>query len=311
VTDHFFAHPTFSLERFYPALADRVFAASADPAAKARWFGGGEHQLYFQVGGREVYRGRLDGASVLTFESVYHEISSGDRIVYCSTLSAGGTVSTVSITTVEFSAAGLLLGGVIATSLGWQWIFLVNVPVAIALLVASPAVAPKDTGHGGRRLDAAGALTFTGALLIVAYLIITIPDVGWMRWHTAGLTAAALALVAHFWFIETHTQAPAGVAASLTDTAFALGTALGVAITTTTALATVHAHAVLHHASAGAAAGLLSGAYRWAFAATAAFAVFGLASAWLLNRSQQPPRPRPAASSVAGATLASQEGQQS
>jgi MFS family permease len=346
------------------------------------------------------------------------------------------------------ATAGLLLGGVIATSLGWRWIFLVNVPVAIALLVASPAVAPKDTGHGGGRLDAAGALTITGALLTMAYLIITIPDAGWMSWHTAGLAAAAVALVALFWFIETHTQAPllpaallrsgglvagslvllaagmsvdgmlvtlttftqtvlgyspaqfgllaavmtvtavagglagqrivtqagarpvalcgmtllgsaalmltrisardsttvlvagamvvfgagmgaaavagqiaalrsvlpefAGVGASLTDTAFALGTALGVVITTTIALATAHGHATGRHANAGAAAGLLSGAYRWAFAATAAFAVFGLASAWLLTRSRQPrPRTRPAASSAAGATLANQEGQQS
>jgi uncharacterized protein YndB with AHSA1/START domain len=104
MTDHFVAHATFSLERFYPALADRVFAAWADPVAKARWFaGGGEHQLDFRVGGREVNRGRHDGGPVLTFESVYHEIIPGDRIVYSSTLSAGGTVSTVSITTVEFS----------------------------------------------------------------------------------------------------------------------------------------------------------------------------------------------------------------
>jgi uncharacterized protein YndB with AHSA1/START domain len=106
MTDHFVAHATFSLERFYPARADRVFAALPDPVAKSRWFGaGGEHQLDFRVDGREVYRGRHGGGSVLTFESVYHEIIRGDRIVYASTLSAGGTVSTVSITTLEFSAA--------------------------------------------------------------------------------------------------------------------------------------------------------------------------------------------------------------
>jgi len=107
MTDRHVTHATFSIERFYRASPRRVFAAWADPAAKARWFAGpgSEHQLEFRVGGREVARGRQGGA-VLAFESVYRDVVPGERIVYSSVLSSDERVATVSITTVEFGAEG-------------------------------------------------------------------------------------------------------------------------------------------------------------------------------------------------------------
>ncbi len=104
MTDHSVTHATFSLERTYPVPVDRVFAAWQDPAAKARWFAGPDsgHQLDFRVGGREVNHGRHEGKT-MTFESLYRDIVPGKRIVYTSTLSADDHLSTVSLTTVEFS----------------------------------------------------------------------------------------------------------------------------------------------------------------------------------------------------------------
>ncbi len=107
--DRFVTHATFTLERVYPVPAARVFAAWADPAAKARWFTpdpSSEHELDFRVGGREVARGGPDGGPVMTFESFYRDIVPGERILYSSTLSAGEDVVTVSLTTVELSPAG-------------------------------------------------------------------------------------------------------------------------------------------------------------------------------------------------------------
>jgi len=107
MTDRCVIHSTFSLERVYPASPARVFAAWADPAAKARWFSpNGPHKLDFRVGGQEVNRGRSQDGQVLTFESRYHDIVTGQRIAYTSTLSVGETVATVSLTTVEFTADG-------------------------------------------------------------------------------------------------------------------------------------------------------------------------------------------------------------
>ena len=75
--------------------------------AKAGWFAtpGGEHDLDFRVGGREVNRGGGDDGPPLTFESRYHDIVPDERIVYSSTLHAGTTLTTVSVTTVELSPA--------------------------------------------------------------------------------------------------------------------------------------------------------------------------------------------------------------
>jgi uncharacterized protein YndB with AHSA1/START domain len=101
-------HATFTLERTYPVPPGRVFAAWAEPAAKARWFTGpkGEHEMDFRVGGREVARGRNDRGEPLTFEAVYRDIVPGERIVVAGTLSVGDTLATASQTTVEFEPAG-------------------------------------------------------------------------------------------------------------------------------------------------------------------------------------------------------------
>ena len=107
-------HATFTLEPSYPAPPARVFAAWADPAAKARWFAGPDagHELDFRVGGREVAFRAADGRNpALKFESVYHDIVPDERIVYSSALFAGDQLSTVSLTTIEFrpSAGGTQL----------------------------------------------------------------------------------------------------------------------------------------------------------------------------------------------------------
>jgi uncharacterized protein YndB with AHSA1/START domain len=107
MTDNYVKHATFTLERTYDVSPERVFAAWSDPAAKARWFAGpnGGHELDFRVGGREVNHGIYDG-KVISFESRYQDIKPGERIVYSSTLSGDGELSTVSITTIELEAAG-------------------------------------------------------------------------------------------------------------------------------------------------------------------------------------------------------------
>jgi uncharacterized protein YndB with AHSA1/START domain len=107
MTDRRVVHSTFSLERVYDTPTGRVFAAWADPAAKARWFSpSGPHELDFRVGGREVNRGHNQDGQVLTFESHYHDIVVGQRIAYTSTLSVEENVVTVSLTTVEFTPDG-------------------------------------------------------------------------------------------------------------------------------------------------------------------------------------------------------------
>jgi uncharacterized protein YndB with AHSA1/START domain len=107
MTDRHVTHATFTIERLYPASPARVFAAWADPAAKARWFAapGGEHELDFRIGGREVNRGRHGDGPLLKFESRYQDIVQDERIVYSSTLHSEQTLTTVSLTTVSLTMA--------------------------------------------------------------------------------------------------------------------------------------------------------------------------------------------------------------
>jgi uncharacterized protein YndB with AHSA1/START domain len=78
-------HATFVVERTYDASPARVFAAWADPEAKARWFagaddeGGGaeEFELDFRIGGREISRGGPDGGPVFVFDARYQDIVPG------------------------------------------------------------------------------------------------------------------------------------------------------------------------------------------------------------------------------------------
>jgi uncharacterized protein YndB with AHSA1/START domain len=107
MTEHSIVHATFTLERTYPAPAERVFHAWADPAMKARWFAGDstQYQLDFRPDGIERNRVDHDGKEIM-WESLYREIVPNERIVYTSVLSEDGKVMTASLTTVEFAPDG-------------------------------------------------------------------------------------------------------------------------------------------------------------------------------------------------------------
>src|SRR5213078_2243996 len=62
---------------------------------------------------------------------------------------------------------GVLLGGVITDVLDWHWIFLVNVPIGVLVVVLSLRLLPPAPGHAAAaRLDIAGAVTVTAALML-------------------------------------------------------------------------------------------------------------------------------------------------
>ena len=87
MTERSVTHGTFAVERTYDATPSRVFAAWADPVAKARWFGpsgdDSEYELDFRVGGRELNRGTVPAAgAVFTYDAIYQDIVPDERIVY-------------------------------------------------------------------------------------------------------------------------------------------------------------------------------------------------------------------------------------
>jgi EmrB/QacA subfamily drug resistance transporter len=104
---------------------------------------------------------------------------------------------------------GVLLGGVLTDLLNWHWIFLVNVPVGIAVYALSLRLLPVARGQAAQgRLDVAGAVTVTRSLMLAVYAIVNGNQQGWTSGQTLGLLAAAVALLALFLGIEARVRSP-------------------------------------------------------------------------------------------------------
>lgn len=104
---------------------------------------------------------------------------------------------------------GLLLGGVLTNALDWHWILLVNIPIGVAVTVLCLILLPAGTGQdGGGRLDIAGSVTVTAALLIAVYAIMDGNRAGWGSTQTIGLLVVAAALAGVFLRIETRAESP-------------------------------------------------------------------------------------------------------
>lgn len=105
-------HASFVLERIYAAAPSQVFAAWADPVAKARWFAGPDtgapavFALDFRVGGRETNRSGPKGGPLYAYDARYQDIVPNERIVYTYDMQRDETRISVSLATVEFTPAG-------------------------------------------------------------------------------------------------------------------------------------------------------------------------------------------------------------
>jgi EmrB/QacA subfamily drug resistance transporter len=104
---------------------------------------------------------------------------------------------------------GVLLGGVLTDTLSWHWVFLVNLPVGIAVIALCLAVLPGGRGHApAGRLDAGGAITVTASLVLAVYAIVDGNQQGWTSARTLGLLGAAATLLAVFLVIESRVPSP-------------------------------------------------------------------------------------------------------
>ncbi len=104
---------------------------------------------------------------------------------------------------------GVLLGGVLTDTLNWHWIFLVNLPIGVVVYALSRKLLPGARGPAGDgRLDVAGAVTVTAALMLAVYAIVNGNQAGWKSGQTIGLLAVATMLLALFLGIEARVRSP-------------------------------------------------------------------------------------------------------
>jgi len=104
---------------------------------------------------------------------------------------------------------GVLLGGLLTNSLDWHWIFLVNLPIGIAVFALSLRVVPGAHVRVAKgRLDVVGAVLVTAALVSAVYAVVNGNDAGWGSTQTVGLFGASAVLLALFIRREARVETP-------------------------------------------------------------------------------------------------------
>jgi EmrB/QacA subfamily drug resistance transporter len=105
-------------------------------------------------------------------------------------------------------AVGVLIGGLLTEALGWQAIFLINVPVGAAVAAAVLRVVPSVPPIAGGRLDLIGALLATGSLVALIYGLVQAESAGWTSGQTLGLFALAAMGIAAFLLAQRRVPNP-------------------------------------------------------------------------------------------------------
>jgi EmrB/QacA subfamily drug resistance transporter len=103
--------------------------------------------------------------------------------------------------------AGVFLGGIITAYVDWSWVFLVNIPIGIAVLALTGMLLPHGKRHKGR-VDYLGAFSITGALILLVYAIVTANDAGWSSLQTVSLLLTSTGLLGAFIMIQKRSREP-------------------------------------------------------------------------------------------------------
>jgi EmrB/QacA subfamily drug resistance transporter len=107
------------------------------------------------------------------------------------------------------ASIGVIASGLLTDGPGWRWVFFINVPVGVSLIVLATLFLPADRRE--RRagpFDLAGATTVTGGLLLLVYALNQGADDGWTSLGTLLLFLASALLLATFVRVEARSSGP-------------------------------------------------------------------------------------------------------
>jgi EmrB/QacA subfamily drug resistance transporter len=105
-------------------------------------------------------------------------------------------------------AVGPVIGGVITSGIGWQWIFFVNVPIGVAAVALTLAQVAESTDPNARGVDWAGLVTFSGSLFLLVYALIKGNEDGWGSTKILAMLGGAAALLVAFVLAESRQRRP-------------------------------------------------------------------------------------------------------
>jgi EmrB/QacA subfamily drug resistance transporter len=120
----------------------------------------------------------------------------------------GRAVGTWSALTSIAAALGPALGGWLVQAVSWRAVFLLNLPIAAAVVAIALLKVPETRNPSAGRLDVAGAALVTAGLAALVYGLIEAPTAGWSQPQTWAPIAAGVALLAAFVAVERRTKHP-------------------------------------------------------------------------------------------------------
>ena len=103
--------------------------------------------------------------------------------------------------------AGVFLGGVLTEYASWPWVFFINVPLAVGVLLLIPSVMPAGTTRRGS-LDLAGATTATAGLAALVFAVVRAPEAGWTAASTLVTGLGGLLLLGVFVLLQARLRHP-------------------------------------------------------------------------------------------------------
>jgi len=105
--------------------------------------------------------------------------------------------------------AGVFLGGIVTAWFDWPWVFLINVPIGIMILLLIPKLIPVGGKKKGS-IDYLGALSITGSMAVMIYSIVSANQIegGWLSIQTISMLVTSIALLGLFIAIEKRSKEP-------------------------------------------------------------------------------------------------------
>lgn len=107
------------------------------------------------------------------------------------------------------AAVGVLLGGVLTAGPGWQWVFYINVPIGLVILLALARRLPSDRpATPAASLDVVGALLVTAGTAVAVYGLVGAGEAGWLSASTLLSAVGATVLYAIFALHQRTVRSP-------------------------------------------------------------------------------------------------------
>jgi EmrB/QacA subfamily drug resistance transporter len=106
------------------------------------------------------------------------------------------------------AALGVMLSGILTDLASWRWIFFINLPIAIFVIVVTPRLVSESRAARRGRPDIAGAVLITLGLLLVVFGLLEKGTHAWLSLSVLGWVGIGAALLAGFALVEAHVAQP-------------------------------------------------------------------------------------------------------